>query len=452
MTEQKKICKTCGTEKLVSEFGLDPRVKTGHRATCKKCKASISKINVNNKKKEIGAITEKYCPTCKSTKPATEFAINNGKPDGKYFECRSCYKNRVKEKIIHRDVIVADKKVCATCKVPKSILEFNTDNHTKDGKCCSCKECKKVVALKKLEDRKALHTPVSNKICFTCKIEKPVSEFGEDAGRPDGFNYECKLCSKIRRKKKKDYLSSYAVLPETKMCATCHTEKQASLFNKDRYSTDGLCFECRECVGIRNRRLKSTPEFKIKNKERVRLWNLKNPGANAKRANAYYHANKAEVQAKAIIKEKIRYYYDPYFNLVRRLRARVRGALKGHIKSAPTMQLVGCTREFFKSYFESNFSEGMTWELYMSGDIHIDHIIPLDSFDMNNPNEQQICFNWRNLWPMWEPDNIRKSNKLVHSYQAPLLWALSDLSIEERKAALTLSIFEETGLLINKAA
>ncbi|GAF80419.1 unnamed protein product, partial [marine sediment metagenome] len=39
------------------------------------------------------------------------------------------------------------------------------------------------------------------------------------------------------------------------------------------------------------------------------------------------------------------------------------------------------------------------------------HINPCAKFDLSKPEEQQKCFNYKNLQPLWAKDNIRKSSK-----------------------------------------
>ncbi len=53
----------------------------------------------------------------------------------------------------------------------------------------------------------------------------------------------------------------------------------------------------------------------------------------------------------------------------------------------------------------------MTWENY--GQWHIDHIIPCSFFDLTNDKQQKMCFNYRNLQPMWSQDNISKNNRIT---------------------------------------
>ncbi len=92
----------------------------------------------------------------------------------------------------------------------------------------------------------------------------------------------------------------------------------------------------------------------------------------------------------------------------KRLRGRIYVALKRGVKSESTMDLLGCTVDFFKDYFQSLFTEGMTWQKYMDGEIVIDHIKPCKLFDLSIPEQQKECFNYKNLQPLWELDNLKK--------------------------------------------
>jgi hypothetical protein len=90
--------------------------------------------------------------------------------------------------------------------------------------------------------------------------------------------------------------------------------------------------------------------------------------------------------------------------------SRINISLKHNRKSLKTEILIGCSISKLKIYLESKFIEGMSWhnrELW-----HIDHIIPCDSFDLSNPDQQKKCFHYTNLQPLWKEDNLKKSNKL----------------------------------------
>lgn len=87
-------------------------------------------------------------------------------------------------------------------------------------------------------------------------------------------------------------------------------------------------------------------------------------------------------------------------------------ALNGKTKSNNTIRLLGCSLDELRDHLERQFSEGMTWDNY--GDWHIDHRLPCASFDLSNPDEQKVCFNYTNLQPLWAKDNLSKSDRLIY--------------------------------------
>ena len=102
---------------------------------------------------------------------------------------------------------------------------------------------------------------------------------------------------------------------------------------------------------------------------------------------------------------------DKNFKITSNLRTRFKLALKNNAKSGSAVKNLGCTIEEFKKYFESLFTEGMTWEKVFDGSIHIDHKRPLASFDLSKPEEQTKACHYTNLQPLWAVDNLKKSDK-----------------------------------------
>jgi hypothetical protein len=102
---------------------------------------------------------------------------------------------------------------------------------------------------------------------------------------------------------------------------------------------------------------------------------------------------------------------NPQFAIGLRVRSRVSKALKkvGAVKSQKTKELLGCSFEFLKEHIESQFKEGMSWENRSS--FHIDHIRPLASFDLTDPEQLKAACHWSNLQPLYPIENIRKSDK-----------------------------------------
>jgi hypothetical protein len=95
------------------------------------------------------------------------------------------------------------------------------------------------------------------------------------------------------------------------------------------------------------------------------------------------------------------------------LRSRLNHAIKRNFKSGSAVEDLGCSIEELKIYLESKFSPDMTWSSYGHKGWHIDHIVPLSSFDLNNPEELRVACHYKNLQPLWAKDNLVKSNKII---------------------------------------
>lgn len=56
----------------------------------------------------------------------------------------------------------------------------------------------------------------------------------------------------------------------------------------------------------------------------------------------------------------------------------------------------------------------MTWERFVAGEIHIDHVIPRAFFCYESVEDKDFkdCWALSNLKPIWEADNAKKSDKM----------------------------------------
>lgn len=112
-----------------------------------------------------------------------------------------------------------------------------------------------------------------------------------------------------------------------------------------------------------------------------------------------------------------KYKTDIDHQLRRMLRSRLRNALDGKKKATNTLKLLGCTVEYFREHLEKQFLPGMTWTNRGQWRInnepvwHVDHIKPCVAFDLTKPEQQQECFHYSNLQPLWGVDNLRKGVK-----------------------------------------
>ncbi len=141
------------------------------------------------------------------------------------------------------------------------------------------------------------------------------------------------------------------------------------------------------------------------------------------KAKQYKQANKERLSKKAYENKKARLKNDFLFKFKELLRCRQYKAVRGKLKASTTQALLGCTWEQARAYIEAQFKPGMSWELL--GQIHIDHIRPLASFDLTDPEQQKQAFHYTNLQPLWAHENLSKGAKLLEALpsqpQAPTI-------------------------------
>lgn len=149
-----------------------------------------------------------------------------------------------------------------------------------------------------------------------------------------------------------------------------------------------------------------------KYRERVLAYQRKHPEAHRRRSARYYERHKSCAAAANRRYEKRMFSESPSFAMAKRLRSRLRKAMDAGSarKAKSTFVLVGCSPDELKNHIESQFLDGMTWE--NSGKWHIDHIIPLARFDLQDEEQQRAAFHYTNLRPLWAADNIKKGKKV----------------------------------------
>ena len=148
----------------------------------------------------------------------------------------------------------------------------------------------------------------------------------------------------------------------------------------------------------KERRLKQTKEWCLKNKERRKLNSIK-------------YKEKRKERRKFLEKNSIKH------QIAKRIKKTMNAALfkQKVIKSKKTLELLGCSWQEARDHLESQFKEGMTWENRGFYGWHIDHIIPISSFDLTDPEQQKKCFHYTNLQPLWWHENLSKGAKILEN-------------------------------------
>ena len=155
-----------------------------------------------------------------------------------------------------------------------------------------------------------------------------------------------------------------------------------------------------------------------KQKERLysKIWYEKNKELKKAKRLVYHHKNKNKKWYKKMRNKHLKDMYNNNINfkLTKILRVRLIHALNGNLKYDKTINLLGCSIEQLWNHLEKQFKKGMTRKNH--GLWHIDHIKPCAAFDLTKPEEQQKCFHYTNLQPLWAKENLMKSDKYEKTY------------------------------------
>lgn len=233
------------------------------------------------------------------------------------------------------------------------------------------------------------------KICTICQEEKVLEDFTFDkANTKDGRRASCKECC---RKKNAEYVKAN---PDKKLASdkkSYEKLKEKKLAQKKEYY-----LKKREEILVKRK------EYAANNKEKISIKNKEYREANLEELrykNKMYHRVKAKEMS---AKRKIRISSTPLRQFKERIRLLTKGAffrLKQG-KRFNTHTILGADWETVKAHFISQFKDGMTWEAFIAGEIHVDHIQPLAS--AKSEEELIALCHYTNLQPLWCLDNLSK--------------------------------------------
>ena len=147
---------------------------------------------------------------------------------------------------------------------------------------------------------------------------------------------------------------------------------------------------------------------------RRREWNKSNRSIISVRTRLYRESRTAEQKEQRKVKYNIwlkkKMSTDPGFKLSRYLRSSLGAELKKRnaYKADRAIILTGCTISELVKYIESLWLPGMNWDNHTKNGWHIDHIKPIDTFDLTDYEQQRVCFHYSNLRPLWASDNLSR--------------------------------------------
>jgi hypothetical protein len=219
---------------------------------------------------------------------------------------------------------------------------------------------------------------METKKCKLCEKEKGLNEFYLCAGK---YSSRCKKCFNEYQKNN----------PNRKGNQNRYGSKNRDIINSK----------------TRERYHKNVDESRKSNREKRKRLRKLNPEKYRNYSNKWRNNNYERVKK------------DLEWKMKKILRTRFLTAIKKQFKKSSVLKLLGCSIDECRIYIESKFQEGMNWENHGIFGWHIDHIIPCATFDLTKLEEQQKCFHYTNLQPLWWEDNLKKSNKVEEGKPLP---------------------------------
>lgn len=287
------------------------------------------------------------------------------------------------------------------------------------------------------------------KVCSRCDESKPATAeffYKRNTGSLDGFTGQCKVC--INNKNRKWYQDNRErgnelvrlwrasnherTLKNEKAWREANPEKRRTAErkykanhperiaagNKARREADLEAAHERErahyarhkeryCARAREARGEKRLEYERKYRE-----------ANRESMNEYQRRYRLENLGKAreaAREQARRRRQDVGYRVSICMSAGMRKSLKNGKDGYKWETLVGYSRKELLSHLESQFIKGMTWDNYGRHGWHIDHIVPISwfHFESYTDPEFKMCWALKNLQPLWEFDNLSKSNRVV---------------------------------------
>lgn len=176
-----------------------------------------------------------------------------------------------------------------------------------------------------------------------------------------------KLCSKCNSRER--ISSSY--------CRICKNENDLKSYHKNQEKRRKY----------QKQYFDNNPEKKNKQKQQTKQWFQDNPSY----MNGWM---------------KNKYKTDTSHKIKAVIQASLSNALMD--KSKPSLWYIGCNIEELKHHLESQFTPNMNWDNHGQYGWHIDHIKPVNTFDLTDEKQLKECWNYTNLRPLWWDENLRR--------------------------------------------
>ena len=163
--------------------------------------------------------------------------------------------------------------------------------------------------------------------------------------------------------------------------------------------------------------------------EYINEYYRKNSGKCIASVKHYYEQNKKTCNHQTVLAHNRKYKNDPTYKIRQCFSSRIRRALKicGIQKNDNLETLLGYKLSILKKHLTQTMPQDYSWDDYLKGKLHIDHIIPIVAFNFKSAEDINFkhCWALNNLQLLPARENLRKGTKLIQPFQSSLPLAVN---------------------------
>jgi len=249
--------------------------------------------------------------------------------------------------------------------------------------------------------------PLDEKYCSRCGEKKEVDKFIKNRNI-------CKICNNKRRIEIRDNAIENIDTETNQKCNTCNETKSIASFIKCRK----ICLDCNN--DKRRLRYQTDEDHRLKAIQKAGDFKHNKVIERQQIKEQEIGKNNKKCSVCFTIKSKERFRHnrlrckdcerdEPIYKLSRNVRRTVWNALVK--KDKHTIEYLGIST---KEYLDWLLSINEKYTLENRGkEWHIDHVIPLSKFNLEDKAQQLIAFNWRNTMPLSPKENLSKNAKII---------------------------------------
>jgi uncharacterized protein (DUF983 family) len=204
----------------------------------------------------------------------------------------------------------------------------------------------------------------------------------------DTITQTCNVCEKEK------VMSAF--VKKRKKCTDCHNNYRRKYYeNNDEHREKAI----KQATSVKQKKVLERQRLREEEQARIGIGNKTCRKCTEIKPNDRFRHNR--LKCKDCERD------EPHEKFKRAIRCRIYISLKN--KEFNTIDYLGANTT---DYIKWMSSYGEEYNLDNRKEWHIDHVIPLSKFDLDDRDQQLIAFNWRNTMPLSVKENLSKNNRI----------------------------------------